>query len=102
MRDAIAKITRFADAHRDADGLFDDEQAFDAVLPNFIVLGECAARTSTNTRRDWPEIPWKGIKDFRNIVAHNYFGVDAEEVWQIIRDHLPDLDKRLAEVLGAP
>lgn len=102
MRDAIAKIIRFADAHRDADGLYDDEQAFDAVPLNFIVLGECAARTSMATRGIWPNIPWQGIKDFRNIVAHNYFGVDAEEVWQIIRERLPDLDKRLAEALGAP
>jgi len=43
------------------------------------------------------KIDWNRIKDFRNLVAHDYFGIDAEEVWQIIKKDLPKLEK---EVLG--
>ena len=41
------------------------------------------------------KIDWFKIKSFRNIVAHNYFGIDAEEVWQIIKNHLSDFKEIL-------
>jgi len=58
---------------------------------NFVIIGETAGKLSTVVKEQYPEIPWTKIKSFRNLVAHNYFGVDAEEVWQIIHRDLPDL-----------
>ncbi len=57
---------------------------FDAVLLNFVIIGESVRRLSEQINEENPEIPWIQIKDFRNFVVHDYFGVDAEEVWQII------------------
>lgn len=45
-------------------------------------------------------IEWHKIKGFRNIVAHNYFGVDAEEVWQIIKNDIPDLKLKIESLLA--
>jgi uncharacterized protein with HEPN domain len=47
------------------------------------------------------KIDWFKIKSFRNILAHNYFGVDAEEVWQIIHDSLPKLKTQLKELTNS-
>jgi uncharacterized protein with HEPN domain len=44
-------------------------------------------------------IDWIRIKAFRNIVAHDYFGVDAEEVWQIIKNHIPKLKQDIKSLL---
>jgi uncharacterized protein with HEPN domain len=40
-------------------------------------------------------------KGFRNIVAHDYFGVDAEEVWQIIKNNLPELEASISQILDS-
>ena len=59
---------------------------------NFIVIGEMADKLSDDFKLKTQEnVDWLKIKSFRNIIAHNYFGVDAEEVWQIVHDYLPGL-----------
>lgn len=45
-------------------------------------------------------VDWYKIKGFRNIVAHNYFGIDAEEVWDIIQNHLPKLKDDLSKIVS--
>lgn len=79
----------------DADAFFSDRKTFDATLMNFVVIGEVIGKLSTETKNEHQQIPWNRIKDFRNVVAHDYFGVDAEEVWQVVHKHLP---KFLSEV----
>jgi len=48
-------------------------------------------KISEEFKKKHPEIEWIKIKGFRNIVAHDYFGIDAEEVWQIIKNKIPKL-----------
>ncbi len=69
-------------------------------MMNFIVIGEMVDKLSDgflnncNTSFDWQK-----VKTFRNIIAHNYFGIDAEEVWQIIQTSLNDLKSELEILL---
>jgi uncharacterized protein with HEPN domain len=74
---------------------------FDATLMNFVVIGEMVDRIAEETRRQAPALDWQKVKDFRNLVAHDYLGVDAEEVWQIIGHDLPDLEREVRRLLGA-
>jgi uncharacterized protein with HEPN domain len=97
--DAIRKIKEFTKEVVDPDQFFESEIVFDATLMNFVVLGEVVEKISDDTQETYSEIPWAQVKSFRNILAHNYFGVDAEEVWQIIHDHLPELKKRIQQIL---
>lgn len=46
------------------------------------------------------QIDWFKIRGFRNIIAHNYFGIDAEEVWQVIENNLPDLENKIRNILS--
>jgi len=66
---------------------------------NFLIIGESVAKLSEELRKQEGQVPWIKIKDFRNIVAHDYFGVDAEEVWQIIKTHLPDLEQDIKKII---
>lgn len=97
--DSCAKINKFVADFWDADALFEDDKSFDAVLMNFVIIGEAVARLSDACKESAPQIPWDKIKGFRNIVAHDYFGVDAEEVWQIINNYLPGLKLGIEEIL---
>ncbi len=97
--DSCAKIRKFVADYWDADALFADDKSFDAVLMNFVIIGEAVARLSNACKENSPHITWDRIKGFRNMVAHDYFGVDAEEVWQIINNHLPGLANGVEEML---
>jgi len=62
---------------------------------NFVVIGEMVDKISDELKSKHPEIEWIKIKGFQNIVAHDYFGIDAEEVWQIIKNKIPALKSDL-------
>jgi uncharacterized protein with HEPN domain len=63
---------------------------------NFIVIGEMVDKLSDAFKEHTEQqVDWYKIKGFRNVLAHDYFGIDAEEVWQIIHQDLPVLQKEL-------
>jgi uncharacterized protein with HEPN domain len=97
--DSCTKIQKFTKDFWDADAFYSDERSFDAVLMNFVIIGEAVSRLSPELKAEQDHIPWSKIKGFRNIVAHDYFGVDAEEVWQIIKNYLPELERELSLLL---
>ena len=101
MLDAIEKVQQYSSSFSNHDELNNDVKSFDAVLMNFIVIGEMVEKISLELRDETDEkINWNKIKGFRNIIAHNYFGIDAEEVWQIIKHHLPVLEKNLRTLVA--
>jgi uncharacterized protein with HEPN domain len=97
--DAIERIFDYTKDIRSADDLFANNIAFDATMMNFIVIGEMVAKLTEEFKENYQEIEWNKIKGFRNIVAHDYFGIDAEEVWQIIRFKLPNLKKDIEKII---
>ena len=100
MLDSIDKIKQYSLPFTSADGFWDATQAFEASLMNFIIIGEMVEKLSDELiDASKHEIDWFKIKGFRNILAHNYFGVDAEEVWQIIHNSLPKLETQLKELI---
>ena len=98
--DAIEKIKQYSEPFQNADELYNDSKSFDAVMMNFVVVGEMADKLSDDFKDSTePRINWFKIRGLRNIIAHNYFGIDAEEVWQIIEDSLFDLGSIVSEIL---
>ncbi len=97
--DSISKIIQFTSNQRDPDAFFTDVKSFDAVMMNFIIIGEMVDRISEEFKKDNPQIEWIRIKGFRNLVAHDYFGIDAEEVWQIIFNDLPILKTEIEKII---
>jgi len=96
MLEAIDKIKQYTISFHSADDFLEDSQAFDASMMNFVVIGEMVEKLSDELLETTKtQIDWFKIKSFRNILAHNYFGIDAEEVWQIICNGLPKLETQL-------
>jgi uncharacterized protein with HEPN domain len=99
MLEAIEKIEAYTASIQNAEELFKNEMHFDAVLMNFVIIGEMVERLSESFKSEHDTIDWTRIKAFRNIVAHDYFGIDAEEVWQIVRNHIPKLKQDIKSLL---
>lgn len=97
--EAITKIEQYIAPFDNADAFYDNTLNFDAVLMNFVVIGEMVERISEGCKGKYAHVDWVKIKDFRNIIAHDYFGVDAEEVWQIVRTHMKQLKKDVEKML---
>ncbi len=98
--ESIQKIQSYSGKFNDADEFYSDSLAFDACMMNFIVIGEMVEKLSEELILNTEErINWSKVKGFRNIIAHNYFGIDAEEVWQIIQTSLQNLRSNLEEII---
>ena len=93
--EAIEKIKRYCTTFSDSESFFNSSLHFDAVLMNFVVIGESIDRLPDAYRKAQAHIPWQKVKDFRNIIAHDYFGVDADEVWSIVHIHLHKFEEQL-------
>ncbi len=96
---SIEKIIHYSSSSKSADDFYHDSKSFDATMIHFINIGEMIERIDLSTKENYPSVPWQNVKDFRNIVAHNYFGIDAEEIWEIINDHLPAFKIQIQTIL---
>jgi uncharacterized protein with HEPN domain len=75
-----------------------DRKTVDAVIRNFEVLGEAAKRIPEGLQLANPHIDWRRISDFRNLLIHEYFGINYTIVWKIIEEYLPDVYKHLNDL----
>ena len=71
----------------------------DAVIRNFEVIGEASKRLPPEFRDQHPEIPWRKITAFRDVLIHAYDRVDIKEVWRIVEQELPPLKQAIAAFL---
>mgnify|MGYP006306715313 CR=1 FL=1 len=93
------KIFRYTQNYNSAEELYENDRDFDAVMMNFIVIGEESGKLSDNLKKLNQQVNWKKIYVFRNIIAHHYFGINADLVWQIICNDLPKLKNQLQSII---
>ncbi|MBX2972772.1 MAG: DUF86 domain-containing protein [Flavobacteriales bacterium] len=90
MLEAVERILRYTDGMALED-FAEDELVQDGVVRNFEIVGEASRHLSEDLRARYPAMDWRGIRDFRNILVHEYFGVDLGIIWHIIQRDLPQL-----------
>ncbi len=90
IEESCEKVLRFTKGMTYKEFVQDDLH-FDAVLRNLEIIGEAVKNISEETRQKYPQIKWRKIAGFRNIVAHEYFGVNEETVWDIVENEIPPL-----------
>jgi len=71
----------------------------DAVIRNFEIIGEATKNLSLDFRERHPEIPWRKMAGLRDVLIHNYMGVNARMVWNIVKNDLPVLKRDISKVL---
>lgn len=72
----------------------------DAVLRNLQVMAESTQRLSETTKATRPGVEWRKIAAFRNILVHDYLGIDLETVWDITQRDVPELKQAVEEMLS--
>lgn len=70
-----------------------------AVIRMFEIIGEASYNISEDTKSKFPSIPWRIMKDMRNFLIHQYFGVDNKTIWDTVKNDLPELKKQIEMVL---
>lgn len=77
----------------------------DAVVRNLQTLAESTQRLSGAVKATEPAVPWRAIAGFRNVLAHNYLGIEPAVVWSVVEKDLPHLDAaigRMLRTIGGP
>jgi len=77
---------------------FKDIKTQDAVLRNLHTLSESIRRLSPQIKTKYPEVDWRSIVAFRNVVVHDYLSIDLNLIWDIIERDLPNL-KNMIEII---
>ncbi len=77
-----------------------NSMAYDAVLRNLEIIGEAAKRIPKEMRDSAPLVPWSMVCGFRDHVAHGYFGLDNDIVWEVITEELPLLAQEIDRLLA--
>lgn len=93
---ASDKVRRYT-AGMTRDQLLADERTYDAVLRNLEIIGEAAKHLPADVRQEMPSIPWTKIAGMRDILAHVYFGVDPDIVWDVVLNKVPELHGVVSE-----
>ena len=97
IRDALARIRTYTDGGKAA--FMADAMIQDATVRNLEVIGEAAKRVSAEFRAAHPDIPWSRMAGMRDVLIHDYMGVDLEIVWDVVANRLDEIDAQLARTL---
>jgi uncharacterized protein with HEPN domain len=95
--EAIDRINRYAGRGREA--FAKDELIQNWVVRHLQIIGEAAARISDDFKSKHQLIPWSKMVGMRNIIVHDYFGIDIDVVWSVIETDLPQLEQNIRRLL---
>jgi len=96
--EAIGKIRSYT-ASLSLQTFSSDVKTFDAVIRNLEIIGEAIKGVPEDVRSRYTDVEWKKIAGLRDILIHEYFGVDVEIIWDIIQNKLPVLERQIKRML---
>jgi uncharacterized protein with HEPN domain len=99
MREAVGKVQRYVEG-LSFEAFALEEKTVDAVVRNLEILGEAAKQVPEVIRSAHPQVDWYRIAGLRDILIHQYFGVDLAIVWDVVQKKLPILVQQLDQILS--
>jgi uncharacterized protein with HEPN domain len=95
--DAIARIEKYAAKGRQA---FESDELIQVwIIHHIQIIGEAARQVSDGLRKRFTNVPWSLVIGMRNILVHDYFGIDLNEVWSAVEGDMPDLRREVNAIL---
>jgi len=96
------RVRRIGEYCRDGETAFRESELIqDGVMRNLQTLAESTQRMSDRLRTLHPEVDWRAIAGFRNVLVHDYLGVNLEHVWSIVAHDLPGLRMAITAMQAA-
>lgn len=77
----------------------DDDKTVFAVVRAIEIVGEAVKHIPQDFRREFTDIPWRDMAGMRDVLIHEYFGIDLETVWKTVKEDIPKLKRPVREVL---
>jgi uncharacterized protein with HEPN domain len=99
VSEAIGRVARYVSGFS-REAFSADERTLDAVVRNLEIIGEAIKKVPEDIRSSNPAIEWQKIAGLRDILIHEYFGIDIEIIWDIVQNKLPTLEKQIKQVLA--
>jgi uncharacterized protein with HEPN domain len=97
--DSIITIEDFVQGI-DCPAFASDRKTFDAVVRNLEIIGVAIKNIPEQVRAKRPNVQWMKIASFRDVLAHEYFRVDKEIIWDVVKSKLPDLKKEVEAIVS--
>lgn len=98
MRECVHKIEKYTAGGRSA--FLGGDIIQDAVIRNLQTMAEASQRVSETRQAAHPEVEWFKIAGFRNILVHDYLGVDLDKIWEVVEHDVPPLKTAVKKMLG--
>lgn len=102
LTDIINSVDRIKDYTRNMnyDDFVEDRKTYDAVIHNLQIIGEATKQVPEIIRQNYPDIPWRQVAGLRDVIAHTYFMVNPEIVWNILNAELEPLQTTILLILS--
>ncbi len=99
MEQACQDIVEFTSDLDSSEALESDRRTMLAVTRCLEIIGEAARQMPATFQERNPAIPWREVIGFRNVIAHEYFGVDYEIIWDVIQTEIPPLWEQVSSLI---
>lgn len=96
---SISFIEKYSNG-KNLDDLIADKMMQDAIIRQIEIIGEATARITIVFKNKYSELPWVDMKDMRNKLIHNYFGVNIRHVWNVVEQDIQPLKKQIEKILN--
>lgn len=98
IADSIEKIESYTEG-MSFEKFSKNKMMADAVIRNLEIIGEAVKKIPAETKKQYPNVEWRKIAGLRDILIHEYFGIDLRIIWDIVVNKLPELKHSVKEIL---
>ena len=101
LEDIISSCTKILDYTQglNFEEFVADARTFDAVILNLLIIGEAVKNVSQDMRSKYPQVEWRKIAGLRDILAHTYFQVEDEIIWDVVQSKIQVLKQQIQDLL---
>ena len=101
LQDMILSMNRIAEymGSKTYDEFRRNYLVVDAIVRNFEIIGEAAKNVPEEIKSSYPKVPWKKMIGLRNLISHEYFGLDYEMLWKVATESIPENKRDIENII---